>query len=98
MVTTAWVLTGLADGMANPVDRPALLAFLEGLRTDPQVKIVPANEGLWDAGIARYAAGPDQDWSLTDCISFVVMEREGLSDAVTGDHHFAQAGFHVLLK
>jgi len=97
MVTTAWVLTEVADGMADPMDRPAFIAFLEGLRTDPQVRIAPASQGLWDAGIARYAARPDKDWSLTDCISFVVMEPEGISDALTGDHHFAQAGFNALL-
>jgi uncharacterized protein len=36
-------------------------------------------------------------WSLTDCISFEVMRARGISDALTGDHHFAQAGFRVLL-
>ena len=41
---------------------------------------------------------PDKDWSLTDCISFVVMEEHGITDALTGDHHFEQAGFRALLK
>lgn len=40
----------------------------------------------------------DKDWSLTDCISFVVMEQHGISEALTADHHFEQAGFTVLLK
>jgi predicted nucleic acid-binding protein len=35
---------------------------------------------------------------LTDCISFVVMEDEGISEALTGDKHFEQAGFKALLK
>jgi predicted nucleic acid-binding protein len=35
---------------------------------------------------------------LTDCISFVVMEDEELTEALTGDHHFEQAGFTILLK
>ena len=45
-----------------------------------------------------YRARPDKDWSLPDCISFMVMEREGLTEALTGDHHFEQAGFVPLLK
>ena len=98
MVTTVWVLTELADGMAGPLDRQGFIAFLEGLRADPQVEIVPASQILWDAGIELYAARPDQDWSLTDCLSFVAMKRGGISDVLTGDHHFAQAGFTVLLK
>jgi hypothetical protein len=40
----------------------------------------------------------DKDWSLTDCLSFVVMQDEGITRALTGDRHFEQAGFIVLLK
>ena len=35
---------------------------------------------------------------LTDCISFVVMQERGIAEALTGDHHFEQAGFAALLK
>jgi predicted nucleic acid-binding protein len=35
---------------------------------------------------------------VTDCISFLVMKEQGLTDALTSDHHFEQAGFNVLLK
>ena len=45
-----------------------------------------------------YRSRNDKAWSLTDCISFVVMEQEGLTEALTGDHHFEQAGFTALLK
>jgi hypothetical protein len=40
----------------------------------------------------------DKDWPLTDCISFVVMADEEITDALTGDRHFEQAGFVALLK
>jgi predicted nucleic acid-binding protein len=43
------------------------------------------------------AARPDKDWSLTDCISFIAMEDQRITDALTGDKHFTQAGFRVLL-
>ena len=35
---------------------------------------------------------------LTDCISFVLMSEEGIAEALTGDHHFEQAGFTALLR
>ena len=57
-----------------------------------------ANAEQFRAGIALYEARPDKDWSLTDCISFVMMEREKIGEALTGDHHFEQAGFIAPLK
>ena len=47
--------------------------------------------------LGLFADRPDKHWSLTDCISFVVMNREGIVDALTGDRHFEQAGFRALL-
>jgi predicted nucleic acid-binding protein len=40
----------------------------------------------------------DKKWSLTDCTSFVVMREMGITEALTGDTHFEQAGFVALLK
>jgi predicted nucleic acid-binding protein len=59
--------------------------------------IVPPQEAHFDAGYSLYASRPDKDWSLTDCISFVLMKELGVSEALTGDHHFQQAGFVALL-
>ena len=59
---------------------------------------MPASHSLFQEGVQLYNARPDKDWSLTDCISFVVMQEHGLTDALTGDHHFEQAGFTALLK
>ncbi|MFV9677847.1 MAG: hypothetical protein ACNYVW_09390 [Methanosarcinales archaeon] len=42
--------------------------------------------------------GDDQEWGLTDCISFIVMGNPGLTDALTADEHFEQAGFRALLR
>ena len=97
IVTTAWVLTELADGMADPLDRRTFIRLHAALTSDPDVTIVPPDPGLFADGLALYADRADKEWSLTDCISFVVMERFGLAEALTGDHHFEQAGLKALL-
>lgn len=58
---------------------------------------MPPSRSLFDRGIELYNARDDKDWSLTDCISFVVMEEHGIKEALTGDRHFEQAGFRALL-
>jgi predicted nucleic acid-binding protein len=99
MVTTEWVLTELADGLARSRrGRSEFLGTLADLQSDADVMIVPFDRGLLAEGIQLYAARPDKEWSLTDCISFVVMTKQGILEALTGDHHFEQAGFIALLK
>ena len=44
-----------------------------------------------------YETRSDKDWSLTDCLSFTLMERYQNSNALTSDHYFAQAGFRAVL-
>lgn len=97
-VTTAWVLTEVADAMAAPEQRPNFLTLLEQLQADSALTIVPPTESLFQRGLALYTARADKAWSLTDCISFVVMDEHGIADALTGDHHFEQAGFTALLR
>ena len=97
-VTTAWVLTEVADGLATRGGRAIATGLIRKLRVDPLVEILPPSPRLFDRGLDLYAARPDKGWSLTDCISFVVMRDRGLSEALTGDHHFEQAGFLAVLR
>ena len=98
LVTTAWVITELADGLCKTTRRTAFVRLHDLMTHDPFLKIVPADQSLMRRGLALYASRPDKDWSLTDCISFVVMQERKLAEALTGDHHFEQAGFVALLK
>jgi uncharacterized protein len=53
---------------------------------------------LYEEGVKLYAARDDKEWSLTDCLSFVVMQEANITESLTADHHFEQAGFVALLK
>jgi uncharacterized protein len=98
VLTTAWVLTEVADGLAATPDRHLLQKILANLDHEPRDIVVPASQDLFDQGLRLYLARPDKGWSLTDCISFVVMGERNVTEALTADHHFEQAGFVALLK
>jgi predicted nucleic acid-binding protein len=98
IILTDWILVELADGLCRGAGRRAFAGQYDFLRGSERVQIVEASEDTLTAGIELYRNRPDKDWSLTDCVSFVVMERESITEALTGDHHFEQAGFVPLLK
>jgi hypothetical protein len=97
VVTTQWVLTEVADAMAGVPERREVQAKFRLLAEDAGTQIVAASTELFARGLSLYNGRPDKGWSLTDCISFVVMADEGLTEALTGDRHFEQAGFAALL-
>jgi predicted nucleic acid-binding protein len=66
------------------------------LLRSPSVKLVHVDEALFQAGWAYFQQYADKDFSLTDCISFVVMRQFGITTAFAFDKHFTQAGFQKL--
>ena len=98
MFTTEWVLMELADALCKARHRQAFSALYQSLLTRSQVRIVNADHELFEEAFDLYKNRPDKDWSLTDCTSFIVMQRAGITQALTADHHFEQAGFVALLK
>jgi predicted nucleic acid-binding protein len=98
VVVTEFVLLELGNVLSRTDARQLFVSILRQLRGDPHVLIIAASPELFERGCDLYARRSDKDWSLTDCISFVVMEERALSDALTTDHHFEQAGFQILLK
>ena len=97
-VTTAWVLTEVANSLTRGADRGLFVELYHDLADDPRVTIVLSSQDLFKRGISLFAQRPDKEWSLTDSISFLVMREHGLTDALTADRHFEQAGFRVLLQ
>jgi uncharacterized protein len=98
LVTTTWVLTEVADGLSHSANREALKRLIAGFRAVTVNEIVVTTDELFDQGVDLYDQRRDKQWSLTDCISFMVMKQRGIQDALTGDHHYEQAGFTALLS
>jgi hypothetical protein len=97
VVTTRWILAEVADGLAKPPMRELAVNFLLRMEHHRLFRVLAVTEAQFAAGFELYRQRPDKAWSLTDCISFIVMRQEGLREALTGDRHFEQAGFVALL-
>jgi uncharacterized protein len=89
-------LTFFSGGSAAIRDRVGL--NVAALIASMEVRIVPQSRESFLAGLELYRARPDKSYSLTDCVSMQVMKREGLTDALTNDHHFEQEGFRALFR
>ena len=98
ILTTSWVLLEVANGYAGLKNRARFVDFVQFLRSSPFVVILPADQTDFDEGMRLYGDRLDKEWSLTDCTSFVVMKQRGITEALTGDRHFEQAGLIALLK
>lgn len=98
IVVTELVLVEVSNALASTESRGHAAALWKHLQQDPSVTVVPTTTTLIAQGLDLYARRPDKEWSLTDCVSFVVMQQQGLSQALTADHHFEQAGFTPLLR
>jgi predicted nucleic acid-binding protein len=97
LLTTEAILMEVGNGLARGFKAEAV-AIIENFLEAENMTVVPVTSELLAEGFALYRKYEDKEWGLVDCISFVVMQREGIAEALTYDHHFAQAGFVALLR
>lgn len=97
LVTTRAVLMEIGNALARQKYRSIAVQLLSSLEDDPNVVIIPLSEQLCAAAMQLFQGRTDKEWGLTDCVSFVVMQERAITDALTADAHFQQAGFRPLL-
>lgn len=76
ITTSEYVLFELLDGLSSPRRRQSASLLVRALRRQPDTTIVPAEPRLSEEGFDLYRSRPDKAWSLTDCTSFIVMQRD----------------------
>jgi predicted nucleic acid-binding protein len=97
VVTSDEVLTEfLAFCASDATLRNAACRAVNGLLSDPDIRVLPQSRTSFLEGLALYTSRPDKGYSLTDCISMQTMRREGLTEVLTNDRHFEQEGFRRL--
>ncbi|MFM7427965.1 MAG: type II toxin-antitoxin system VapC family toxin [Elainella sp.] len=97
-VTTQAILLEIGNTLSKQKYRAAAIQLLESLEADPSVEVVLLTNSLYRAAFDLFKQREDKEWGLVDCISFVVMKNRGITEALSADTHFQQAGFRALLK
>jgi len=72
--------------------RARALDALTRLLSEKVARIAWVTEADVRGAFAVFQKFADKEWSFTDCVSYVVMERLGISKAFAFDHHFRQFG------
>lgn len=88
-------LVALATARGFP--RDTVLEFLFDLLDNPDVETVWVEEATTLEALDLLARRLDKTYSLCDAVSFVLMRRRNVHDALTTDRHFEQEGFRRLL-
>ena len=73
------------------------IRVLELLEQSAGIRIEWIGAARFDMTKAFFRKHADHPYSFTDCTSFVVMRELKLSQALTSDRYFTQAGFEALL-
>lgn len=86
VVTTEAVCWEWLNAMSGAATRKVAADGFERIHRDPLIEVIQQTEDLSQEAFRLFSSRSDKDWSLTDCLSFVVME------------HFEQAGFRAVLS
>lgn len=100
IATSEMVLTECLNHLAARGEqlRRAATNIISRVCENPNTTIFPQTSILFQDALALYAERADKTWSHTDCSSFVLMRNHALTEALTYDAHFQQAGYRALLR
>ena len=96
LVTTDAVLLEIGSALARNFKNDSI-QIIEHFLSSDEIQIVNLNSELFRRAFELYRSHSDKAWGLVDCISFIVMRELNLTDSLTADKHFEQAGFAALI-
>jgi predicted nucleic acid-binding protein len=82
IMTTEAVLWEWMNALSDASTRRVAIEGYRKCHGEARIEIVPFQAELIDAAVQLYEARPDKTWSLSDCLSFVAMERRQLTQAL----------------
>lgn len=96
-VTHSGIMLETGNGLSGLRLRLAGVAWKQKLEKSDRVEIIEIDRAIYEADWRLFGDRPDKEWGIVDCISFELMKRLNILEAMTADRHFEQAGFKKLL-
>lgn len=96
LIITDAVLLEIGNSLSRRFKEKSI-EIIEGFFDSEEVEIIRLDENLFNKAFELYKQHSDKTWGLVDCISFVVMRKLGITQALTSDKHFVQAGLRALM-
>jgi len=96
LLITDAVLLEIGNALARGFKAQAIEIISYFIESE-DVELLHYSSQVFDKAFVMYKKYSDKEWSLVDCISFVVMREQGIKQALTFDRHFEQAGFAVIM-
>lgn len=94
LVTTYPIIMELGNAFARNL-KPQAIELIEYFFNSSEVTVINIDEEAFQRAFTIYKTRLDKMWGLVDCISFVVMQDENITYALTFDQHFVQGGFQI---
>ncbi len=96
LITTSYVFDEVVTFFNSRNRHAKAVEVGHNLLHSSSVELVHVDEALFYEAWQYFQKRKDKTYSLTDCISFIVMKQRGVRTALTFDRHFEQAGFDRL--
>ncbi len=97
MVSTDVVLFEIGNALAKNYKKEAV-KIIQIFCSSDEITVVKLNPALFKKAFDIYKRYDDKGWGMVDCLSFVVMRENNITDVLTCDKHFEQAGFNALMS
>ncbi len=96
LVTTSYIFDEVVTFFNSRGHHTKAVELGNNLKQSASIEFIHVDEVLFYEGWQYFQTHSDKAYSLTDCISFVVMKQRRIKTALTFDRHFVQAGFEKL--
>ncbi|MBI5186819.1 MAG: type II toxin-antitoxin system VapC family toxin [Nitrospinae bacterium] len=97
-IITDYIIVEIANSLNRIPARESAIHLINSIMASRNIEVVVVDKEVFREAWELYSSRTDKEWSMTDCTTFVIMNRRQITEAFTSDRHFEQAGFTILLK